>query len=157
MNIKLLSATENNNETPEGELMRNIGISFAEYERNIIRKRIKSGIKYAASKGKYPNKAPIGYKNTPDGIIIDNKLAPYIKQCFEMALSGENLKSISKTLYTEGFINKKGDRVPPARIKSILKNKIYTGKFDYNGIEYKGNHTPLVSLETFEKVQTNIL
>ena len=33
-NIKLLSATENNDETPEGKLMRNIAISLAEYEIN---------------------------------------------------------------------------------------------------------------------------
>ena len=40
-NIKLLSATEDNDETPEGTLMRNITISIAEYEINSYSKRRK--------------------------------------------------------------------------------------------------------------------
>lgn len=38
-NIKLLSATENNDETPEGKLMRNIAISLTEYEINSYSKK----------------------------------------------------------------------------------------------------------------------
>ena len=40
-NIKLLSATEDNDETPEGKLMRNITISIAEFEINSYSKRRK--------------------------------------------------------------------------------------------------------------------
>ena len=43
--IKLLSATESNEETIEAELMRNIGIVFAEYERKLFGKRISMGLK----------------------------------------------------------------------------------------------------------------
>ena len=37
-NIKLLLATENNDETPEGNLKRNIGIVLAEYDSNLLSK-----------------------------------------------------------------------------------------------------------------------
>ena len=37
-NIKLLLATGNNDETPEGNLMRNIGIVLAEYDSNLLSK-----------------------------------------------------------------------------------------------------------------------
>jgi site-specific DNA recombinase len=48
-NIKLLSATEPNDETIEGELFRNIGIDFADYERKVIGKRTLAGMKQKAS------------------------------------------------------------------------------------------------------------
>ena len=46
--IKLLTATEPNDETIEGELMRNIGIDFAEYERKVIGKRTLASMKQKA-------------------------------------------------------------------------------------------------------------
>lgn len=80
--IRLLSATEPNTETMEGELMRNIGMSFAEYERKLIGARTLGGLRQKASQGEYPHKAPIGYKNISreDGsktIIID-KIWPFM-------------------------------------------------------------------------------
>lgn len=61
--IKLLSATEANVDAIEGDLMRNIGMSFAEYERKIIGFRTIAGLRQKASQGEYPHQAPIGYKN----------------------------------------------------------------------------------------------
>ena len=91
--IKLLSATEANVNTIEGDLMRNIGMSFAEYERKVIGARTIAGLRQKAELGEYPHKAPIGYKNISkeDGsktIIIDDSCAFYIKQAFNLYDSG---------------------------------------------------------------------
>ena len=48
--LKLLSATESNEETIEAELMRNIGIVFAEYERKVFYKGVAIGLKRKAEK-----------------------------------------------------------------------------------------------------------
>ena len=109
-NINLLSATEPNNDTIEGELMRNIGIDFAEYERKLIGVRTLAGMKQKASQGQYPHKAPIGYKNITktDGsktIIIDENKAFYVKQAFNLYDSGMySLRSLTQKLNNEGFI-----------------------------------------------------
>ena len=43
--------------------------------------------------------------------------------------------------------------VPTATIHKILRNRIYTGDFDYNGTTYRGTYEPLVSRELWEQVQ----
>ena len=40
-----------------------------------------------------------------------------------------------------------------ASIHHILRNRIYSGDFDFDGVTYKGTQTPLVSRETWERVQ----
>ena len=49
--IKLLSATESNVETIEGELMRNIAMNFAEYERQVTVTRTLAGLRQKAEQG----------------------------------------------------------------------------------------------------------
>lgn len=100
--IKLLSATEANVDTLEGDLMRNIGMSFAEYERKVIGARTLAGLQQKAEQGEYPRQAPIGYKNytREDGsktIIIDETKAFYVKRAFELYASGMySLRSLAK-------------------------------------------------------------
>jgi hypothetical protein len=43
--------------------------------------------------------------------------------------------------------------VPKATIHKILRNKIYTGDFEWRGKTYPGKHAPLVSKELWESVQ----
>jgi hypothetical protein len=38
-------------------------------------------------------------------------------------------------------------------VHSILRNRLYTGWFEWNGKLYQGRHEPLVSIELWEGVQ----
>ena len=162
--IKLLSATEANVDTIEGELMRNIGMSFAEYERKIIGVRTLAGLKQKASQGEYPRQAPIGYINVTlkDGtktIMIDDKTAFYIRKAFELYDSGMySLRSLTKKLYEDGFRNNKGKNVPKTTVERILKNIFYTGIFKFDGKIYENaKHKPIISKELFYRVQKRLI
>jgi site-specific DNA recombinase len=48
---------------------------------------------------------------------------------------------------------KSGAHVPASTIHKILRNRLYTGQFDWNGKLYQGKHEPLVSLDLWERVQ----
>lgn len=162
--IKLLSATEANVNTIEGDLMRNIGMSFAEYERKVIGARTIAGLRQKAELGEYPHKAPIGYKNISkeDGsktIIIDDSCAFYIKQAFNLYDSGlYSLRSLTAKLYKDGFRSSSGRRVPQSTVEFILKNIFYTGVFKFEDKVYENaKHVPLISKELFYSVQDRLL
>ena len=38
-------------------------------------------------------------------------------------------------------------------VHAILRNRLYTGQFEWNGKPYQGKHEPLVSFELWERVQ----
>lgn len=159
-NIKLLSATEPNDETIEGELFRNIGIDFADYERKVIGKRTLAGMKQKASLGQYPHKAPVGYINitNPDktkSIVIDKDRAFFVKSAFNLYDSGQySLRSLTKKLYDDGFRNKKGNRLAKSCIERMLKNIFYTGVFEYEGtIRENAQHPAIISKELYYRVQ----
>ena len=161
--IKLLSATESNDDTIEAEFMRNIGIDFAEYERKIIGKRTKAAMNQKADLGQYPHKVTIGYKNitNPDktkSIIIDNEKAPYIEQAFKLYDSGlYSLRSLTKKLYDDGLRNSKGNKVAKSCIERMLKNIFYTGVFVYNGtIRDNAQHPAIISKELYYRVQDRL-
>ena len=48
---------------------------------------------------------------------------------------------------------KSGAPVPTSTVHSILRNRLYTGWFEWNGKLYQGKHEPLVSVEIWERVQ----
>ena len=160
-NIKLLSATEANTDTIEGEYMRNIMMCNAEYELSLIRFRTKENMRTIAKNGRRPAKAPIGYKNYQEPItktrkiIIDEETAPYVKRAFELYSTGMySFKTLGEQLYLEGFKNPKtGEKYPPRKFDWLLHNPFYIGRFEWSGEWYEGNHTPIISKDLFYRVQ----
>ena len=155
-----LSATECNEDSPEGELLRWITKGTALYERRKISQRTSMGMEQKAREGIRPCKAPIGYKNytMPDEkkiIVIDEATAPFIRKAFELYATGNySLKRLGETLYYDGFKHPKtGEKFPPRKFEWMLKNSFYIGTVEYKGNYYEGKHEPLISKELFYQVQ----
>lgn len=113
-----------------------------------------------AEQGIWPTKAPLGYLNVTasDGrkvIEPDAELAPMITRLFERySTGGYSLKAITKAAHAEGLVYpKSGHPVPVSTVHSILRNRLYTGLFQWNGKLHHGKHEPLVSIELWERVQ----
>ena len=156
-----LSATECNEDSPEGELLRWITKGTALYERRKISQRTAMGMEQKAREGIIPCKAPIGYKNytLPDErkiVIVDEEKAPFIKRAFELYATGNySLKRLGDTLYLDGFRHPKtGEKFPPRKFEWMLKNSFYIGKIKYKGNYYEGKHEPIISKELFYQVQS---
>ncbi len=53
-----------------------------------------------------------------------------------------------------GLVHRKsGTKVPVSTIHAILRNRLYAGRFEWNGKLYQGRHDALVSVELWERVQ----
>jgi DNA invertase Pin-like site-specific DNA recombinase len=120
----------------------------------------RKGMLEKAEQGIWPSFTPLGYRNVegPNGKKIiepDPEMAPLITRIFEWYATGRySLREVMRMARTAGL------RFPRSRacvtsttIHRILRNRIYTGDFDWKGKTYRGNHQPLVSRELWERVQ----
>ncbi|MDQ2949574.1 MAG: recombinase family protein [Acidobacteriota bacterium] len=111
-----------------------------------------------AKSGLYPSSAAAGYRNVegPDQkrIIVPNGDAPTIARLFEEFATGQySLKTLAAYARKEGLTV--GSRpLHKSTLHQILRKRIYTGEFDWNGVKYAGTHEALVSRNTWERVPT---
>jgi site-specific DNA recombinase len=64
------------------------------------------------------------------------------------------LKEAARKVHAAGFAYpKSGAKVPVSTVHTILRNRLYTGWFEWNGKLIQGKHEALVSAELWERVQ----
>ena len=120
----------------------------------------KKGMVEKAEEGIWPSFAPLGYRNVEgaDGkkrIEVDPEMAPIVKRLFERYASGEySLQDVTDMAGEEGLrYRKSGRALYASAIYRTLQKRIYYGEFDWDGKRYTGSHEPLVTRETYERVQ----
>ena len=129
----------------------------AETEWLVIKDRTKFGINQAHARGRWVNRAPIGYINSRDDqdkpiILVDDKRGPIVQEAFKLFLDGMPVEPLRKWLYSKG-IKIAGN----STIQDFLKNPTYCGlivkKAYYDEPErmIKGIHQPLISQDTWYK------
>jgi len=153
--IRVLSATENNDQNSSGRLMRNIIGSFAQYENDLKSERTKNGMMQAVKQGRWCWRAPVGYKNNRDDrnrpIIIPSDKSRFIVEAFELGESG----LYKQTEILEKLKNKGFKELTKNRLNRILRNPLYAGliKTPWLPDYIDAIHKPIVSKDTFFKVQ----
>ncbi len=165
--VQLVSCTEGIDETPSGMLLHGIMSSMAEfYSRNLANEVIKGSVQKAKSGGTV-GKAVTGYLNHrifENGrevrtIIVDPVRGALMTQAFGLYATGEwSIRNLLAEMTKRGL-----DSVPSAQRPSkpltqsnfhrLLRHPYYKGIVRYRGVEYPGKHTPLVSSDTWQRVQ----
>ena len=120
----------------------------------------RKGMREKAEQGLWPSFAPLGYVNKIDSagrkiIIPDPALGPIIIRMFERYATGRySTRDVAKLARTEGLVFRKSkEPVSRATVHAILRHRIYTGDFDWDGGTYQGMHEPLISRELWNRVQ----
>ena len=164
---KLVSATENIDETPSGKLLHGIMATIAEfYSRNLAAEVIKGSTQKAKSGGT-PGRVPVGYFNTREmvdgheirSVGIDPDRAPLIQFAFETYAQGQvSLIQLvdmlaARGLTTRATLKQPARALPLPTVAKLLKNPYYVGFVRYRGVSYPGRHQALVSPELFDQVQ----
>jgi DNA invertase Pin-like site-specific DNA recombinase len=127
------------------------------YSQNLGEETLKGMIEKARA-GIYPSFAPVGYQNV-DGangkrvITPHPEEAPIITELFTLFATGNySLKTLALHAREQG-ITLRGRKLYVSTLHQILRKRIYTGSFDFNGATYQGNHEPLISTEVWDRVQ----
>ena len=166
--VRLVSTSENIDQTPGGMLLHGIMSSIAEfYSRNLANEVIK-GMGEKARNGGTLGKAPLGYLNVrardENGreirtVALDEERAPLIRLAFtEYATGNWTVSQLADHLNTLGLSIPPTPRrcakpITTTRLHEILRHPYYKGIVTFQGVEYPGKHEPLVDSQTWQTVQ----
>lgn len=167
MGVKLVSASENIDDTPAGQLMHGMLATFAEYYSNNLASEIMKGLTRKHEQGGTPFKPPIGYESKREligsqdirTVIVDPMRAPLVQLAFTLYATAEwPLHRLADHLEEQGLRSRGTRRFPERplganRINSMLRNSYYIGIVAWNGKRYPGKHERLIDEDTFDKVQ----
>ena len=171
--IMLRSTYESNiDESAAGVLAANIYGAFHQYFSDSLSEKMKDRTRQAASAGRFPWRAPIGYVNIggKDGPNIkpDSERAHFIARAFELMGTGKYKKTeVLQMVTAQGLktpIRKTqkgqttgGKALTPQTFQAVLRNPLYAGWInlpsDPSFEPAQGMHEPIVTQELFDRVQ----
>lgn len=157
-NVNFVSLNENfDTSTPFGKAMLGILSVFSQLEREQITERMQMGKLGRAKSGKPMSwsRKVFGYDYV-DGEYQINKLeASVVNRIFYEYLSGTSIHMLTKILNEEGHIGKDIEW-SYRTVRQTLDNPIHAGAIRFKGKVYLGNHTPIVTKETYIEVQKEL-
>lgn len=165
--VALVSVTQNiNTGDAMGRLMLSIIMSFAEFERELIRDRVTERMHAARKQGRFIGGRPIkGYNIKPEGreLEVDPLEAIQVREIFTLYLKLRSLKETVLELRKRGWQNKQwvtregkvtgGNEFSVSSLHNLLSNPLYIGKVTLKGKVYEGKQEGIVEPELFEKVK----
>jgi site-specific DNA recombinase len=153
--IDFISITERfDTSTPAGRLLRNIMLTFSQFERELTSERTKDKMLERAKKGMANGGlTPYGYMRQNKKLIPHPKEMEEIKSIFEKYLETQSLSAVYKFLKEKGIKNRGGKNFSKTNIAHILRNIVYIGKVKNRDKTFQGIHTPIISDEIFALAQ----
>lgn len=114
--------------TPTGRFTMRMFAIIAELDRELIVKRVTDGLHEAGrTTGDMGGAMPLGYKRTPDGVVIDEQEANLVRLVFSLCES-MSMKAAAEELNRRGIKTVTGKQWFPASVRAIiLKHDKYEG------------------------------
>ncbi len=167
--VRVVSITEHADDSPTGKLMEAIIESVDEFYSENLAQEVMRGLRESASRGFWVAPVPPhGYRKVAveDGASKRQKLElnppadAVMRRIFEMALKGESVLDIARTLNAEGIPTARGKRWNKTTIHSMLANEAYTGtlvwgataKDGLGAVRVENAFPAIVSREEFQQV-----
>lgn len=157
--ITIISATEPTGDGPTEKLIETILAAFAQLDNDIRSERAKNGMYARFKAGLTSSLPPLGYIKMNGFVMKDEASFDKLKKAWELMATGtKNSQEMADIMNKMGFKRaKNGKRF---KITSKLVLRLFRSKF-YTGILYsplyreesQGQHVPMITLETFQKVQ----
>lgn len=165
--VKLVSATENIDDSPAGQMTRGILAAINQYRSASEGEDIARKLAHKAKLGGTISRAPLGYLNVKEdvdgrmvsAVALDPQRADLIRQGFELYATGDySLERLAQTMVDRGLTTRSTRRHPDAKHVSVnkwhlmLANPYYMGLITYQGEIFAGRHDALVEPDLFALV-----
>jgi site-specific DNA recombinase len=168
--VTLVSVSENIDETPSGLLLHGIMSSIAEFYSQNLALEILKGSVQKAKNGGTPGRVPLGYLNVrhfDNGreirtVEVDPERGELMAWAFEAYATGDwTILKLLDELTARGLTTAPGPKTPSkplsdSQLHALLRHPYYMGLVRYQGVLYPGKHTPLVTPQTWQKVQDTL-
>lgn len=178
-NVELYSISESFDiNTNTGKMILGLLANFSEYEAAQISANVKmSMLSLVKNQKRFAGGRMLGYRSDTDdegkkGLVIETSEAKIVKLIFTKYLAGNGYRAIANSLNKMGMKTVKGNSFSTTAVKDILHNPTYAGFLRYNRYEewetkrrkgynpnyiiVEGTHEPIISKETFEKVENRL-
>ena len=151
--VKLVSATENIPDTPEGIILESLLEGMAEYYSAELSQKVKRGLRESRLKGQYTGGAvPYGYRVENKKVYVNEDEAKIIRYIYSQYAKNVFVKDIIKDLNDKGLTHR---HVPFARttVYGILQNERYSGVARFKDQIYDNIYPRIVPEEIYKIVR----
>lgn len=142
-----ISINENfDTSSPFGRAMIGMLSVFAQLERDQITERFTMG-RIGRSRAGYfhgGGNSPTGYRYENGELLVEPYQAYQVGEAFRLFLDGLTINGVSRQLSARF-----SPAWTPSKVRSVLKNDIYTGHVHFKGQSYPGRHQPIIEEESF--------
>ena len=168
--VRVVSITEQADDTPTGKLLEAIIESVDEFYSENLAQEVARGMREAASRGFWMSAyAPYGYKRVyvQDGpkkrprLELNPPADAVARRMFDMVIRGKSILDITKTLNSEGIPTVHGKKWLKTTVHSMLENEAYTGTVVWGTnskdgsppVRVEGAHPAIISKTEFQRVR----
>jgi site-specific DNA recombinase len=155
----LRSVTEPIDDTSAGKLMEYLFAGLAEFDNNNRSERTTKGMRQKLERGFWTFPPPLGYmagrdKQGNKSLVLDPERAELVRWAFERFSTGlYTRQQVLRDVTVRGLRTRKGESVSAQTFEQTLRKPVYAGRVSAWGIDVQGRHQPIVSEESFGKVQ----
>jgi site-specific DNA recombinase len=164
---RIVSTVLDMGESPESAMVESIIHAVDQYQSQASGADIRYKMGQKVKNGGTVGQAKLGYRNVRDyvdgreirTIDVDPERGPLVTEAFELFATGQyTATQVLKRLTAAGLTSRPTKRRPaqpiqPSTLYDLLADRYYLGYVTYDGEEYPGRHEPLVTAESFERVQ----
>lgn len=159
--VRLISATENLEDTPVGRLIENQLAGFAQFDNEVRTERSVNGMVDAVKKGRYVWGAPLGYLNSggrgTSNLTQDNpELVKLVRKSWEYIDTGLGIEEARKAIIKDGLKGRNGKPIGKSQFHRMIRNKVYMGVIEKFGLTIIGKFDPIVEPELFNRVMNKL-
>ena len=156
--VKVLSATENISEGPEGIILESLLEGMAEYYSAELAEKVIRGHTENALKCKYNGGTPtFGYTiDSERHYQIDPRTAPVVLEMFTRYDNGATMKEIRDYLNDTGVTTVRGKAIDLNFVAAILHNRKFLGEYKYREIVIPNGIPSIVPQDLFDRVQNKL-
>lgn len=155
--------------TSAGRFMVHMLLNFAQFEREMIAERTRDKMRAARRKGKWIGGYPIlGYDVAPKGgaLVVNPAEAERVRKIFRLYLRLGALIPVleeldrrewrMKSWTTRNGVLRGGSRFSKTTLHALLTNVAYSGRVQFEGKLFGGEHERIIDDYTFDRVQERL-
>lgn len=155
--VKVISATENISDNPEGIILEAVLEGMAEFYSKELSQKISRGLRESAYKcHSIGGHILLGYKVVDKKLTIDEPNAQIVREAFDLYANGATIAEICEKFNDKGYRTAKGAKFNKNSFKAMFRNEKYIGIYSYKEIRIENGVPAIVDKNTFEAVQKRL-
>lgn len=152
--VKVISATENISDNPEGVILESVLEGMAEFYSKELSQKVTRGMYESARKCQSFGGMPLlGYKVENKKWVIDEEKAPIVVEAYKRYANGESIISIINDFNERGLRTNKGNKFNKSTFQRVFGNEKYIGIYSFQDLRVENGVPALIDKDTFEIVR----